>query len=445
MEILYHVINRRDDSVCERAYSPGTDMEKILMEKGIPLFSIESRIPLNEFDIIGFSLQTELSYTNVLSILSLSNIPLRSSLRSEEHPLIIAGGPCTANPEPMADFVDAFVIGEGEDAVGKIVDVFNGYKAAKKGLLKELAKIPGVYVPSFYNAEYNADGTVKAVFPERGIPERVSKLTADFKDYPLFKPIVPFMEAVHDRFNLEIQRGCPRKCRFCSARVFYHPVRFRPLEVLLKTAETGLSSTGHDEISFSSLSPTDYPAIEELSAEMCERYQKKRVSISLPSLRCDGFSVELASSISATKMSNLTFAPEAGTDRMRKIINKDLEEEEILDTIEMANRLGWRNIKLYFMIGLPGERQEDVEGIASLVGRIRKRKGSLGLGITVSPFVPKPHTPFQWAGQDVIKILSQKMGFIRNKIPARIKHYSLEQSLIESVLAKGGQAALGCD
>lgn len=442
IEILYHLINDKTDASAERCYCPDTDMEQKLRESKLPLFALESKRPLKEFDIIGFTLQYELCSTNVLNILDLAGLPVLSKDRGDVFPLIIGGGPMTANPEPLADFFDAFVLGEGEEAIIEILEKVGRWKkedGSKKQILLELAQIPGVYVPSLYDVEYNSDNTVKSVRPnESNVPERVQKRATKIeKAFFPAKKIVPFMQTVHERLNVEIARGCPRRCRFCQATRYYSPWRIRPVEEVLNIIDEGINATGYEEISLSSLSCTDYKDLEKLLNEIIKRYASRRISISLPSLRCNRFSIITATQLSYNKRSSLTFAPEAGTARLRAVIGKDISEQDIRDVLLLANRLGWQLIKLYFMVGLPTETDADTEGIIRLVKSIKQKTPRLNFNITVSPFIPKAQTPFQWspmAGEDVVK---SRIARLRKGLPASVKSHKPDGTVLEAVLARG--------
>jgi radical SAM family uncharacterized protein len=437
LQILYSIINQRGDSLAERVYAPGLDMEEILNRRGISLFSLETKRPLKEFDIIGFTLQHELSYTNILNILNLAKIPLRYENRDGKFPLIIAGGPSASNPEPLADFIDAFVLGDGEEVIEEIVETYSKHKG--KGLLKALAKIPGVYVPSLYEVNYREDGTIERMErKEAGIPERIEKRVADLEvsHYPL-APLVPLIDISQNRLNLEIQRGCPHSCRFCQSQAVYGPCRVRSKERLLEIAEASLKSTGYDEISLTSLSSTDYPEIEGLIGEFVARYEKNHTSISLPSLRPDKFSLELATRVQRVRKTGLTFAPEAGSERLRRLIGKEISDEDFISTISRACNAGWRLVKLYFMIGLPTEQEEDIEMIVRLVKEPKRRHKNLNFNITIAPYVPKPHTPFQWLPMEKLTELRRKKDYLARRLPAEIKGHNVEASFLEAVFSRG--------
>lgn len=444
IEILYHLVNARKDALAERCYAPGDDLEAALREKKLPLASLESRTPLAEFDIVGISLPYELCATNALNMLDLAGLPFRSADRKEAFPLVIGGGPLTGNPEPLADFFDAFVIGEGEDAIGEIIEQISNFKShitkkSKKDLLLELAKLDGVYVPSLYSVEYNADNTVKSVKPsEMGVPGKVNKRTVKLEDafFPA-KQLVPYVQTVHNRLNIEIARGCARSCRFCQASRYYKPWRLRSKERIMELVDEGLEATGFENLSLSSLSCTDYRGLDALLAEISGKYAAQRLSISLPSLRCDRFSVVTAASLSGNKKSSLTFAPEAGTARLRKVIDKEISEKDVRETLMLAHKMGWSLVKLYFMVGLPTETDADVEGINKLVRSVKGKTPRLNFNVTVSPFVPKAQTAFQWAPMAGEQVLKERTLRLRKSLPASVKSHELDGSLLEAVLARG--------
>ncbi len=428
MKILYDIINTLPYAVCERVCMPWVDMLKAMREENVPLFSLESRTALNRFDIVGFTLQYEMSYTNILEMLSLGNVPVKASERTDADPIVVAGGPCASNPEPLHAFIDAFMMGDGEDVIVEVVDALNDYK--KRNLpraerLKKLASIEGVYVPALYRAEYHEDGTLKAFTPtDPAAPATVKKrFVADLNAtaYPETIP-VPYTQIVHDRIMLEIMRGCTRGCRFCQAGMLYRPVRERSLEKLNDLAQKLVDHTGYEEISLSSLSSGDYSCLPALCEGLMERFADQRVSISLPSLRIDSVVKDSLAQTQRVKKTSLTFAPEAGTQRLRDVINKGVTEDDLRGKLKDAFEGGWNSVKLYFMMGLPTETQADLEGIAALARMavnayyaVPKGQRAKGLRITVSEavFVPKPFTPFQWCAQDTMEVVRQKQQELR--------------------------------
>ena len=448
LEILYHTINATEQSFAERGYLPAEDMEALMRARGIPLFSLESQRPLKDFDIVGISLQYELCATNVLNFLDLAGIPLFSKDRANASPLVIGGGPMTTNPEPLADYFDAFVVGDGEEAITEIIEEVRNNKAAngdKERLLKNLAEIGGVYVPSFYDVKYNADGTILSVKPNKDeAPAKIFKRTVDLENtfFPT-KKMVPFMETVHNRINIEVARGCPRRCRFCSASKYYWPWRTRKAKKVLELAEESVSNTGCGELSFSSLSCTDYGDLNFVLSEFNGKHLEKRISVSVPSLRCDKFSLEIAKNLDINKRTNLTFAPEAGTERLRNVIGKYISDAKIIETLALAASMGWRSVKLYFMAGLPTEIEEDIEGIRRLVYEIKKRVPNLNLNVTISPFVPKAQTPFQWVGMAKEDTLKYRITKVKKTVKASIKSGFVEPSIIEGALSRGDRRLAG--
>lgn len=459
IQILYDMFNRREDVYCDRVYSPWMDLDKIMREKNIPLFAVESQQPVKTFDFLGITIQYEMCYTNILQILDLSQIPLLSKERGEEDPIVIGGGPCTYNPEPIADFFDLFYIGEGETQYYPLVDLYKKRKAEKMTrmeFLAEAAKLPGIYVPAFYNVTYQDDGTIACFRPNRpDIPETIQKeLVLDMDDtfYPE-KPLVPHIRATQDRVVLEIQRGCIRGCRFCQAGMVYRPVRERSLTFLKEQAKKMLKYTGHEEISLSSLSSSDYSHLEELVTFLIEECGEKKINISLPSLRIDAFSLDVMSKVQDIKKSSLTFAPEAGSQRLRNVINKGLTEEVILEGAGMAFEGGWTRVKLYFMLGLPTETEEDMKGIAELSEKIAKRyyeipkdqrNGRVQIVASSSFFVPKPFTPFQWAKMCTKEEFLERARLVNrtfkeqlNKKSLKYNWHEADVTVLEGVLARG--------
>lgn len=454
MKILYSQFNSREDIWCERVFAPWIDFEEVMKRENIPLFALESRDALSDFDIIGFTLQYELSYTNVLNMLELGGIPLRAEQRTGLSPLVVAGGPCTCNPEPLADFIDIFFLGEGEESDLEVIELYRKFRdsgGSKEDFLREAAKIEGVYVPSLYNVSYNADGTVAEVSACGGAPATVKKRICKKMDEAYYpdKFVVPYIEIVHDRAVQEIFRGCIRGCRFCQAGYIYRPVREKSPEVINSQAKALCENTGYDELSISSLSTSDYTKLEKLLNEMLEWTEEKRVSLSLPSLRIDNFSPELLEKISHLRKSGLTFAPEAGTQRLRDVINKNVTEDEILGTCRTAFAGGYTQVKLYFMLGLPTETDEDLAGIAELGQKIvneyynmpnRPKGKAVNVGISVSTFVPKPFTPFQFEPQITREEIVRRQKYLRDCITTRkisLSWHGNETSFLEGVLARG--------
>jgi len=450
-KILYEIINKRDDAFAERVFSPAVDMEKLMRERQVPAFSLETYRPLKSFDIVGFTIQHELCYSNILNLIDLGQIPLRSEERKEDDPLIIAGGPGAFNAEPLSAFIDLFVIGEGEEIIDEIIEVYKEWKGKKQSrtkLLEELANLEGIYVPSFYEVTYFEDGRVKSVAPKKGIYHSVVKkrIISNFDQapYPLF-PIVPNIDVIHDRITLEIFRGCTQGCRFCQAGMIYRPVREKSVDTLVELAEKILPHTGYEEISLSSLSSSDYSEIERLITRLVDRFEEKGVGVSLPSLRIDSFSVALAQQVQRVRKTGLTLAPEVGTQRLRDVINKNVEEEDLYSSIKAALEGGWKKIKLYFMVGLPTETEEDVEGIVRLVSKVdhmgRETTGrKININISISAFVPKPNTPFQWEAQEEREALSKKMRYLKNRLNWRNISFSypdINRIYLEAVFARG--------
>ncbi|MGC8873221.1 MAG: TIGR03960 family B12-binding radical SAM protein [Chloroflexia bacterium] len=449
--ILYDRLNRIPGVLADRVYSPWGDMEALLRREKIPLYGLESGRPLFQFDMLGISLPYELTYTNVLTLLDLGGIPLRSEERTAQHPLVVGGGSGAYNPEPMAPFFDLLVIGEGEQALEELVALFRESRAAgleRELFLRRAAGIPGVYVPRFYRVDYAEDGTVAAVAPRvEGVPTRIVKrVVRDLRlSPPVTRPVVPYVASVHDRAVIEIQRGCARGCRFCQAGMIYRPVRERALEEVLTAADELLASTGYEELSLLSFSSSDYSAIETLLEALADRYANRGLSLSLPSLRLDAFSVRLAEIVSRRRRTGLTFAPEAGTQRLRDGINKGLTEEDFRTTLEAAFSHGWQRVKLYFMVGLPGETRDDLAGLVGMVRealRIGRRYAGkrATVAVSVAPFVPKPHTPFQWVAQEAPELLEEKIRYLRRELRDRAIELSwpeIQASRLEAVLARG--------
>ena len=456
MRILYGILNERGDALCERVFSVWPDMEKLLRQWHVPLFSLESKRPLNEFDIIGFSLTYDLNYTNVLNILDLGGIPLRSRDRSDEDPLVIAGGPAAYNPEPMADFIDAFVIGEGEEVIVEILEAYQrnqkpehrNQRADRKKMLSELAKIEGVYVPSLYEVEYNGDGTIKKFAPKNSAPPIVRKrVVKDLNScfYPV-KQVVPYIQIVHDRICLEIMRGCKHFCKFCQAGVVCLPRRERSREKIVELAKEVYRNTGYEEMSLMSLSSGDHSRIKEIFEELTAAFKERGVSVSLPSLRIEGLADELPELIRRVRKSGLTFAPESGSERLRKVINKNIDIELLARAALEAYKAGWDRIKLYFMIGLPQESDEDLSATAGLIAHIsglrrRFNKGPGFITASIAAFIPKPHTPFQWVSMEGRDVLKARQRFLRDRNPNRKKvkldFHDLETSILEGVISRG--------
>lgn len=450
LQILYNILNMQDYVYCERVFAPARDMEKLMREENIPLFSIETKTPIKEFDILGFTLQYEMSYTNILNMMDLAGIPMMSNDRDDSYPLLVAGGPCAFNPEPLADFFDLFLIGDGEEVLPAITDLYRKCDS-KKDFLKKACQMTGVYVPSFYDVKYNEDGTVASyVKIYENAPEKVGKcLIDDIEPLPFpTKNIVPFIDVVHDRASVESFRGCTRGCRFCQAGMIYRPVRERKPETILALAEEQLKNTGHEELSLLSLSTSDHSCFEPLALELVKKCAEKHVNLSLPSLRLDSFSFNVLNEIQKYKKSGLTFAPEAGTQRLRNVINKSITEEDIYGAVRKAIELGWKQIKLYFMIGLPTETYEDLDGIAEIAKNILdinyeingRKGGRFNVTVSVSNFVPKPHTPFQWFGQNTYEEFIEKHKYLSEKL--RMKNVTFHYhdspiSVLEAVFARG--------
>ncbi len=454
MKILYSLFNSKEHIWCERVFAPWIDMEEQMRKNNIPLYALESGDPLSDFDFIGFTLQYELSFTNILNMLELGGIPVKSEDRKELKNIVCAGGPCACNPEPIADFIDLFFIGEGEEVDLEVMELYRECKKnneSKQEFLVKASQIKGVYVPSLYNVEYNEDNTIKSVTPTNNAPQRIEKrliMNMDDCYYP-DNFVVPMIEIVHDRAMEEIFRGCIRGCRFCQAGFLYRPVREKSPEVINNQCHTLCNNTGYDEVSLSSLSSSDYTKIEELLTKLTDWSKDEKVSISLPSLRVDGFNDEIISKIKTIRKSGLTFAPEAGTQRLRDVINKNVLEDELMQTCSKAFNGGWTKVKLYFMIGLPTETDEDVCGIADLGQKVvnayyncENRPKGKGVSVTLSTssFVPKPFTPFQWEPQDTEESLKAKQQLVKESIKTKkitYNYHDSSTSFLEAVFARG--------
>ena len=460
IQILYSMFNSREDIYCERVYSPWMDLDPIMREKNIPLFTLETQEPVKNFDFLGITLQYEMCYTNVLQILDLAQIPLHAADRGEDMPIVIGGGPCAYNPEPLADFFDMFYIGEGETVYFELLDCYKENKkngGSRRDFLEKAAQIEGIYVPAFYDVEYNEDGTLKSFKPNCPTAKEkiVKQVVADMDSVPYIeKPLVPFIKVTQDRVVLEIQRGCIRGCRFCQAGNVYRPLREHSLEYLKHYAYDMLKSTGHEEISLSSLSSSDYSHLKEIVNFLIDEFRDEAVNISLPSLRIDAFALDVMSKVQDVKKSSLTFAPEAGSQRLRNVINKGLTEEDILHGAGEAFKGGWNQVKLYFMLGLPTETEDDMKGIAHLAQKIaetyyetvpkEQRKGKVQINVSTSFFVPKPFTPFQWAPMFREEDFIEKAKIVKNEIRSQLNQRSIrynwhepDVTVLEGFLARG--------
>lgn len=454
--IMYHLLNEEPDIYCERSFTPAADMESALQRNNFSLFSLETHTPLRNFDFIGFTLQYELSYTNILHMMNLAKIPLLTQDRSDKDPIIMMGGPCAYNPEPMADFADLIVIGEAEEVILEVMELYRSHdkkRRSKAAFLKDAASMTGIYVPSLYHPVYNTDGTINEIKPcSEEIPTKIKKRFIKNLDQSYFptKPIVPFVNVVHDRATIELFRGCIRGCRFCQAGIIYRPVREKNRETLETQAKEIIDNTGYDELSLTSLSTSDYSQLQKLSSNLTNCFESKHIGLSLPSLRLDNMTLEILKEVQKVRKSGLTFAPEAGSQRMRDVINKGIEEADLFDAVKQAYEAGWSHIKLYFMIGLPTETDEDVEAIYQLVSRLdheiyQKRDAAylhpLKISVSVSNFVPKPFTPFQWVPQDSLESLQRKHQLLKDKFRKRrslqMNYHDAETSILEGVFARG--------
>lgn len=456
IKILYHILNEREDTYCERVFAPWFDMEDEMRKRDMKLFSLETHDEVRNFDIVGFTLQYELCYSNVVNMLDLAGIPIRSKDRADDAPFVCGGGPCAYNPEPVADIFDFFMMGEGEDSINEVVDAYAVWKKdgkkSRREFLETIAEIEGVYVPSFYDVEYNDDNTIKSFTPNNphAKPTIRKRIMKNFDEtYAPETIIVPFGDVVHDRVMLEVFRGCIRGCRFCQAGYVYRPVRERKAETLTNLADKLLTCSGYDEISLSSLSTSDYRELKQLTDNLIDMTEKKKIGLSLPSLRIDNFSLELMQKVQKVRKTGITFAPEAGTQRMRDVINKNITEENILKSTDMLFKGGWTNVKLYFMIGLPTETIEDVHGIADLAQKVldvyhaipkEERAKNINITVSTSSFVPKPFTTFQWEAQNSRDMLIEKQEELKGAIKSRKIRYNWHDnktSYLEGVFARG--------
>ena len=454
LQILYHVLNKHENIYCQRVFAPAVDMEQLMRKENVPLVTLETKTPVKEMDILGFTLQYEMSFTTVLNMLNLAQIPVMAKDRGEEFPIVMAGGPCAFNPEPLADFIDLFMMGDGEKALPQLVEKYIECKKAgmnKAEFLRSASQMEGVYVPSLYDVEYNEDGTIKKLcklYEKAPLPVKRAILPSiEEVDFPT-KPIIPMVEAVHDRAVVETFRGCTRGCRFCQAGMIYRPVRERNKDTVLRLAKEQLANTGHDELSLLSLSTSDYSQFETMAMELIDYTKGENVSLSLPSLRIDRFAFDVLNRIQEYKKSGLTYAPEAGTQRLRDVINKGVTENDIYESVRQALELGWKHIKLYFMIGLPTETYEDLDGIVEIAKKIKElnyevngpKGGRFNLTVSVSNFVPKAHTPFQWAGQNTAEEFAAKHNYLADRLKIKgvtFNYHDNTTSAYEAVFARG--------
>lgn len=460
LQILYELLNQREDTLAERVYAPWLDMEEEMRSRRFPLFSLESHLPLSDFDFLGFTLQYELTYTNILNALDLSGIPVLAEERTPNHPLVIAGGPGAYNAEPLAPFLDLVVIGEGEEVINEIIDayvLFGKEARTREELLRYFAKIKGVYLPNEYTVEYDSQGRVSHVIPGSSeVPAIIAKrVVEDLDRFPVPKPPVPFVNVVHDRCSVEIMRGCARGCRFCQAGIIYRPVRERAPKEVVDSVFRVVKENGYEEVSLASLSSTDYSGITQLLQGLAPLQEGSKVAVSLPSLRIDSFSVGLAQEIQRVRKSGLTFAPEAGSQRLRDVINKGVTAGDMLETARCAFEAGWFRLKLYFMIGLPTENEGDLQGIVDMVKDVvelgrkvvpSQKRHLLGITVNIASFVPKAHTPFQWVGQDSLERLEEKQNFLKRNLKGRhvsLKWHDARMSKVEAAIARGDRRMSG--